>query len=212
METIDDIFGILGVLLLFVNCILFFKSYHSKIDSAIKFFTIYLTISFLINTVSIILARNGINNLYLSHFYFISQFIFVSLYYRQLFNNRQKKMVNAMGLLVFIVLGIQYSTNPTLYYKFNLLEIFLTSFPLVVYSIIHLYNSLSEEGKYMYINSGILMYLTTSTLIFILGNFLSDLDRQTTKNIWFLNKVLYIVYLILILLEWKKSLSQAKNR
>lgn len=211
MKFINGLVTNLEVFLLFVNCILFFKSYKFKIDTAIKLFTCYLLASFIINTSSVILAINGINNLYLSHFYFISQFILLSLFYKQLFNKKQIIIVYILGILILTTLGIQYTYNPSLFFRFNLLEIFLTSFPLVIYSIIHLYNSLSKEGKYMYINSGVLIYLTTSTLIFILGNFLSEFDRQTTKNIWFLNKVLYLVYLILILLEWRKSLLRIKN-
>ena len=40
-----------------------------------------------------------------------------------------------------------------LFKEFNLLEILITSFHLVLYAIIHLYNSLGKPGKYMYINA-----------------------------------------------------------
>ncbi|WP_156112526.1 hypothetical protein [Lacinutrix jangbogonensis] len=112
---------------------------------------------------------------------------------------------------MFFILTIQYALNPSLFEKFNLLEIFITSFPLVIYSIFHLYNSLSKAGKFMYINAGVLIYLATSTLIFILGDYLINVDREITADVWFLNRVFYVGYLVLILIEWKKSLLKTKD-
>ena len=76
---------------------------------------------------------------------------------------------------------------------------------------IHLYNSLTKKGELMYINAGILIYLTTSTLIYILGDYLSNQRGIVISNIWFLNKVLYVVYISLILTEWKMSILPLKN-
>jgi hypothetical protein len=65
----------------------------------------------------------------------------------------------------------------------------------------------------MYINAGILIYITTSTLIYILGNFLATQDNNiAVTNIWFLNKVLYIVYMLLIMLEWKMIFWSVKRK
>ena len=68
----------------------------------------------------------------------------------------------------------------------------------------HFYNILNEKKKYYYINTGILLYLFGSTVLFISGNIISRLDLAPTKIIWMLNSVLYIVYQIFILLEWKE--------
>lgn len=115
-------------------------------------------------------------------------------------------------VLVIITLIIQYSIKPSLFFNFNILEIFLTSFPLVVYSIVHLYNSLSRKGQFMYVNAGILIYLTTSTLIFILGDYLASERSDLIRKIWYLNKVLYIGYLVLILMEWKNYSQPVKSK
>ena len=62
----------------------------------------------------------------------------------------------------------------------------------------------------MYINAGVLIYLASSTLIFILGNLINVVDRPLQTNIWFINKILYVGYLILILIEWR-NLLKTKN-
>ncbi|OUR98290.1 hypothetical protein A9Q86_14665 [Flavobacteriales bacterium 33_180_T64] len=214
MDNIDNVFQSLGLILIVINAILYTKSYiSSKNHVALLFLFLYLTICAIIMIVSSVLAYNELNNIYLAHIYFVFQFILLSLFYHSLFNSRQKKIVTIILVSVVTILVIQYFNNPDLIYKFNLFEIFITSFPLVVYSIVHLYNSLSKQGEYMYINAGVLIYLTSSTLIFILGNYLhSVLDKDTSIYIWFINKVLYVIYLLLILVEWKKSILPLKRK
>lgn len=218
MKSIDSLLRNLSLILLFINVVLYSYSYLKDNKSkAVKYLIIYLTLTFCISIVSVIIVEyyKQLNikqdNLFLSHFYFIFQFIFLSLFYSKLFNKKQRNYQIIISVLVFLILLIQYATNPDLYYKFNLLEIFITSFPLVIYSIFHLYNSLSKSGKFMYINAGVLIYLSISTLIFILGNLINTVDRSLSFDIWFLNRVFYLGYLILILIEWKKSLWKTKN-
>ncbi len=218
MKVIDDVLKNFSLLLLFVNTVLYIFSYlKNNKNKTIKYFVTYLTLTFCILIASLIIVHfyEELNikqdNLFLSHYYFIFQFIFLSLFYNQLFNKKQKTYLKAISVVVVLILIIQYATNPNLYYKFNLLEIFITSFPLVIYSIFHLYNSLSKPGKFMYINAGVLIYLSISTLIFILGNLLNTVDRSLSKDIWFLNRLFYIGYLVLILIEWKKSLWKTIN-
>lgn len=220
MAVIDDFFEYLGILLLLINAILYIWSYRkSKNPVALRYFSLYLAITFIILFASLIITLNIGNNLFLSHFYFVSQFILLSLFYREEFNANQKKGLYLMSTIILIILGIQYITNPNLFFKFNILEIFLTTFPIIIYSIVHLYNSLSTKNRFMYINAGILMYLTTSTLIFILGDYITTYIRSVPTirndaivNIWFLNKVLYVGYLLLILFEWKKNILPAKKK
>lgn len=205
MDVINDFFEYSSISLIFINACLYIWSYSkSKNTIALKYFTVYLIINFSVTFVSSIMAAKQINNLYLSHYYFIGQFIFLSLFYKNLFLPRQKKLVTFFLFSILFVVILNYIRNPDLYYKFNLLEIFLTSFPLVVYSIVHLFNSLTRKGEFMFINAGILVYITISTLIFILGDLLTTFENNSIASIWLINKVLYFVYLVLILVEWKK--------
>lgn len=218
MEIVNDVIEKLSDILLFLNVALYSYTYFKKNRSkAVKYLAIYLTLSFCFSIASdlILYIQRQFNiernNLFLTHYYFIFQFIFLSLFYSQLFTKRQKKHQIIISVLVFLILLIQYSTNVGLYYKFNLLEILICLFPLIIYSVFHLYNALSKTGKFMYINAGILAYLSISTLIYILGNFINIVDQSLSSSIWFLNRVFYLGYLILFIIEWKKSLWKMKN-
>lgn len=149
---------------------------------------------------------NSVNNIHLTHYYLITQFILLSLFYYSLFTNKKQKLLVATVLiLVVTILIIQSYKEPELLYMFNLTEILLTSLTIVFYSIIHFYNSLSETKKFTYINSGIFIYVLSSTLIFCSGNIMTELDPSINHLVWFMNVVLYLVYQILISVEWFRN-------
>ena len=215
MKLISSLFTYSGLILIITNTVLFLMSYRqNKKSIAYKLFTLYLITSFIISFSSLILAKKHIPNLHLSHAYFISQFILLSLFYRSLFKSAQKKYVMITIVLVCSILAFQYMFRPSLFYTFNIFEIFITSLPIVIYAMIHLYNSLNGINNYLIINAGILVYITSSTLIFILGNYLSSIEGniQVSRNIYLINKILYSVYLSLILVQWRTSFRPLKSK
>jgi hypothetical protein len=219
MTIIDDVFLYLGMLLNIINMFLYALSYKKNSRNlTYKLFSLYLLCELIINISAFILASYQEHNLFLTHYYFILQYIILSLFYKTLFKNPQKQMVTVVFIPVLTILAIQYAMQPELYFKFNTTEVFITSLPIVVYSMIHLYNSLNESPKYMYINAGVLIYITTSTLIFILGDYLSGNSSSSSSSsssvdtIWFINKVLYVIYLALIFIEWWRNFRIIKNK
>ena len=202
-EIIDTILEYLEFILILV--ILYLYSNHNTIQGFKRQFKIlnwYFIIEFLILIGTSVLHYYKINNLIISHVYFISQFILLSLFYRSLFSFGQKQFVNVLLVVIPTVIGIHFYYNPDKIWKFNVLEIFLTSIPLVIYSIIHLYNSLTRKNIFLYVNVAVLMYLSSSTLIFILGDILTSMTRTMVLDIWVINKVLYIGYLALFIKEY----------
>ncbi|SNS23158.1 hypothetical protein SAMN06265376_108171 [Dokdonia pacifica] len=214
ITDLNNVFQYLTLGLLFVNVELYLRSHNlfSKV-MAYNLLIIYIILN-LINSLTIeYLYHERIENLYLSNFYLIFQFILFTYFYLHLFKNKKQKIyVKASFIIVILILMIQYILTPLSFFYFNLLEVLLTSFPLITYSIIHLYNSLVTEGKFLYINAAILIYLTASTLIFILGNYIRGIDRELARGIWLILKILYSIFLILLTLEWKNSFSSHKMK
>jgi hypothetical protein len=195
----------IGYLLLGINFILFAIKLNKKMPRSFFVFTIYLLVMIIIQAYTSYLKSIHLNNLFLSHFYFILQFLLLSLFYLEILNNDfQKKIIKIAVPSCLIILGIQYYFNPDLFYKFNLFEIFITSFLIIIFSMFHFYNILNEKKKYYYINTGILLYLFGSTVLFISGNLISKLDLAPSKIVWILNSVLYIVYQVFIVIEWRE--------
>jgi hypothetical protein len=59
-----------------------------------------------------------------------------------------------------------------------------------------------SDKKFIYIVSGFFLYILCSTLLFTAGN----IESGTKYIIWYSNAVLYIVYQLLIFVEWYKHL------
>lgn len=197
-----------GILFLLFNLIIFIKEFPNK-GKAYRVFTYYLGVIFCIQLGSNIMMRFLINNIYLSHFYFIGQFVLLSFFYLAIFKESFQKRIVKLGMICgLLTLAIQYGLDSSLFYKFNLFEIFLTSFLLIVFATLHFYNLLNEKKEFYYINMGILLYLFGSTILFLVGNLTTTLSPQMSLLTWTVNAFLYIVFQVFIFLEWKKSFSK----
>jgi hypothetical protein len=196
-----DVFINIGLSLLAINSILLVKGFSTN-GKPFKIFTGYSVAMCLVQLTSLVIVKIGMYNLFMSHFYFIFQFLFLSTFYYHLLKDTfQKNIIISSVILCALVLGIQYALDWSLFHKFNLLEIFITSLSLIIYSSFHLYNLLNEKKEYYYINVGLLIYLFGSTVVFLTANLLLSLKSDAFKSINQLNVYLYIVYQLFIMYE-----------
>ncbi|NRS89125.1 hypothetical protein HNQ02_002047 [Flavobacterium sp. 7E] len=195
----------IGYALLLMNTVLYFKGFSNQ-GKTFKIFTVYLLGTVLIQIASKTLLMLNNDNLFLSHFYFIGQFVMLSLFFKSLFKiKKQKLLANWILLIGIAVLAVQYSLSPNVFFRFNLFEIFLTSFLIIILAVVHLYNLLTEKKVFYYCTVGMLLYLFSSTVLFFVGNLSALLSKEYQLLPWTLNALLIIVYQLFILFEWKKS-------
>jgi hypothetical protein len=198
----------IGELLLFINLLLYLRGFSTR-GKAFKIFTCNLILVFIVQVISGILKELHIHNLVLSHFYFTGQFIILSFFYHTILNETYQKKVVKIGFFIgLLALTVQYVYDPSLFFKFNLFEIFITSFLLIVYATFNFYNMLNEKKEFYYINMGLLLYLFGSTVLFFVGNLTAKLSVELSYFTWTLNAFLVIVYQLFILMEWYKSFSK----
>jgi hypothetical protein len=114
-------------------------------------------------------------------------------------------MANSLLLGGLTVIGIQYLIDPAAFFKFNKLEIVVTSFLIVILAVIHLYNMLSEKKEFYHATIGIIFYLFSSTVLFLVGNLMEMLGDKYHFFPWTINAFLVILYHLFILYEWKVS-------
>lgn len=199
---VREILIYIGYVLLFINTVLYFISYKSK-NFTYKILFSYLVFTFIIQIYSEGIAIKKGNNLFLSHYYFTGQFIIMSVFfYKTLINETIKKIICVVPFPVFILLFIQYFKNPEIYHNFNLFEILLTTVPIIGYCLFFLLERISSlEKKFIFFISGLFIYILCSTLIFSAGNISGD----TQRILWRFNNSLYIIFQILIFIEWYKN-------
>ncbi len=194
-----DLLANFGHLLLIINCILFLKSYRNY-ATAFKIFAFYLVTILIIQLTSKYLRSFKIENLYLSHYYFIGQFLFLSFFFKQLLKHvLYKKMIIIVLFIVLSMLVIYYSLYPSAYYSYSIFEIVITSVPLLLYCLLFFVQKLERANKkFNYIVSGLFLYILCSTLLFTAGNIKAEIKRI----VWYTNVCLYIIYQLLIFTEW----------
>ena len=197
----------LGYFILAINTLLYFKSYRNK-SMAFKIFSFYLLLCLIIQLYATYLRISKEYNLFLSHYYFIGQFVFLSVFYIHLFKKQLfKSILKILFFIILLVLSIQYYTNPLLYDSFNLIEIVICSIPLVIYAFLYFTENIENDKKdFIYLNSGVFIYLLSSTLLFVAGNYVSSSVSFWNRFIWSLNAILYLVYQIFIFIDWYKNL------
>ncbi|UUC47323.1 hypothetical protein [Flavobacterium cerinum] len=202
----------LGYLFSGINLLLYLKSYRRE-EKAFKIFTLYLLVIAIIQFFTSLLKNKGIHNLFLSHFYFILQMVFLSFFYLEILETKmQRRIVRSCLIGCLVVLGMQYLTDKEQFFRFNLFEIFITSYLIIIYSMFHFYNLLNKEKRYYYCNTGVLMYLFGSTVLFLSGNLINTLQLEFRNIVWLLNAWLVVIYQIFIFIEWRKrSLENKRN-
>ena len=131
---IFEIIADLGYFILLINTVLFTKGFSVN-GKAFRIFTAYLIVMFLIQITVSTLQYFSIDNLFLSHFYFTLQFVLLSIFYLNLsFNKLQSKIVKIGFVICLSALTVQYTIDSSLLLQFNLFEIFITSFLLIIYT------------------------------------------------------------------------------
>lgn len=114
-----------------------------------------------------------------------------------------------MGFLgITLSLGY-YGLYPQYFLQWNVFEITITSIPLLIYSFLFFTQNIDIKSTryFIYFNSGLFIYLLSSTLLFTLGNIgLEDSAIRPIKLIvWKFNSILYIIFQVLIFIEWYKN-------
>jgi len=192
-------------LLLIINIIIYVQ-YLFRNKKILNVFSFYLLFIGFIQAYMSILFHLGINNLFLSHYYFIGQFLVLTLfYYRILQSKIFKKVVLIILPLTILLTIISLVNNPITDDQFNTIEVLVTSVPIILFSVFYFIENLDNIKGYLLINSGIFLYLASSTFLFAAGNFVNDSESIFRKKyVWDINASLYVVYQILIFIEWYK--------
>ena len=189
-----------------ILCLLYLIGFF-KHGKAYKIFTIYLIGVLSIDYVSSNLySWFRIYNVFMHHFYELFQFVILSYFFSLLLKTRAQLFTVYIILIVLpIFLLARYLIDPNLFFEYNLLETYLTTMPLIVYSSMHLYNNLGEKSDFYYGNIGLLFYLFTSTFIFLIYRLYAvlDIDDKIGDVMTIVNITLQYIKFGFFFYQWK---------
>lgn len=203
MDTLNDWLSTILVFISILLPIVYLKGFR-KHGVAYDIFTFYLYFIAIIQFVASLYVYEKVTNTFLFHYYFIGQFIFMSIFYYQLLKLKLIYYILGIGLLL---LTIHYVINPSIFYEYHTYGVSLTQSVIVLYALIYYYVSLTKKSTFLYVNTGVLLYFLTSILFFASMNFILALDipKEVKQNISIINEVLYFVFQIFIFIEWYKN-------
>jgi hypothetical protein len=191
-------YAILGLLaLLSILTALKFK----KNEQPWRIIAIYLLGSFAAQVIAYGYWEMKWNNLLILHIYSLFQFFAFSVFYWSATSNMTKKrLIASVSGGVFCLLIVNSIWNESLQ-DFNSLGIFISNGTIVVYAISHFFEVLGADEKSrrnLIVNSGILLFMSESLVIFLFGNFLKHVAQIDQAGLWYTHATTYIVFLLLI--------------
>ena len=144
------------------------------------------------------------NNLFISHFYFCFQFIFLSvLFYNLIKNKWVKKIIVVVGIVQSVYLIGVYVNDFSLFWKFNTYEIVSSSLLLIVYAFYFISNNIEVKHQYFNFCVGLIFYLASSITIFLSGNLELVLCEKPYIDIWIFNSIFYIIFQYFLYREYR---------
>jgi hypothetical protein len=201
------ILSYVGLCVLLINTIIYSIGFSQK-GKAYRSFVLYLLSLFIIQTGTEICASQNVNNHFIATYYLFVPFILLSLFFYYLFAaiNSWKKYVVKFGTpIITIGLIAQYCIYPNLYYEFNSVGLLIATCLLIVYAVMYLIELLSKQLAFHYITIGIFIYFISSLFIFVSVTSIVSFNREISNFIWNINALLFVVYQLLILWEWKQT-------
>ncbi|WP_281763904.1 hypothetical protein [Neptunitalea lumnitzerae] len=206
----------LGYFFMGINALVFSFFTKGKSSPTLYWFRWYAWSIVLVQIVTAYYSSHKMNNLFISHFYFNFQFITVSLMFKHLIHNKFLRKLN-MYLVVLVPLFLvhQYVFNPEDFFNIYIGEVFLCSLPLVAYAVYYLYRSIElMNRKWIFFSSGLLLYLLSSSIVFSGYDILVRDHIETLKkfNFWILNNIIYLIYQIMVTIEWYENFRKNRNR
>ena len=186
-------------------CLLYLIGFF-KNGKAYKIFTIYIIGVLLMDFISSKLySWFRIYNIFMNHFYDLFQFVILSYFYATLLKTKKQLFTVYILLIILpVFLLSRYVFNPQMFFEYSLLETYLTTMPLIIYSSMHLYNNLGEKSEFYFINIGLLFYLFTSTFIFLLYKLITVFKFDEFNDIMIdINIMLQYIKFGFFFYQWK---------
>ncbi|WP_290671523.1 hypothetical protein [Kordia sp.] len=207
-----DIFSDSSTILLLLNAVLYAKYILSK-DLTYKYFAIYLILMAVNQSFVTIFFELEIDNTFLANTFMIAQFILLSLFYYAIFEmQNRRKYILIILIIVSIILGVQYIWTPNLFFNYNTIGIIATSSILISYAITYFFYYIGDKELKLYlVNSGILIYLLGTILIFSIANVGLKIARDIEVALWILNAFIYLVFQVIITTQWFVDRKRKKN-
>lgn len=150
-----------------------------------------------------VIGKIGISNTFLSHVFFLFQFASVGMLYLKLLEKSkyQRQFIKLYMTATVLIMSISYLLVPKSFLNYNLLEIILTNYLMIIGPLMYFYSTLTKKRKQFYLNIGILFYGILSSSVQLYLNILVTYKVEDVLALWYLNYIILIVFQIIIFIQ-----------
>lgn len=208
ITELDIRFSDIALIVLSVNVAFFVKIFRERTE--LKWFAMTLISALIIQILAHVFAYKYGNNLPLLHLHTLLEFIFISLFYRQILFSKHRLSVYLLyfiGVVSILIVANSVFLEPLTGFNGNAKG--LSQSLIIIYTILYFFSRIStevrEENMYLNkINASILLYYSGSLFIFIFASFLAKNSPVLNHYFWEFNALLYLVFQLLILVAtWR---------
>ncbi len=176
--------------------------YYTRFDAGLRVITIHVLIACTIEITSTLMGKWKLNNLPLLHFYTLSEFILLYLFFDIFWRDRFPKWLLRCIAAGFVIFSLINSLFIQSIFVFNNYARALEAFLMIIFSLLSFYKLSMEgpdspwAGPVAWISAGILVYFSGAFTLFVLSNYILPMGYRLNIQIWavhsFLSIVLYI--------------------
>ncbi len=170
----------------------------------VKIFSYLIFFSTISEFVSLILAKNNINNLPELHLFTIIEASLLLVFFYVLFTNTIVKRTILVVLVLFVISDVVYMLTAGNIWMFNTLFRTIESFILTIAGLGYFYHKLNshsniplEKRPTFWLNSGLLLYFMGNCFLFMLYNVILSKSHEWNQNMWVIHSGLNIASNIL---------------
>jgi len=190
--------------------IIAFRKY-SKLSPELKVITYYLVLSALTEILAALLAAVNKNNLPLLHIYTILQFVLIARFYGIVLAGFVPRNLIRYSAYFFIIFSILNSLFLQTIFTNNTYARTLESLLVITFSLTLFYRIISEmriekleDSPVFWINTGFLIYFSSTIFLFVMSNFILPLNKTLNVYLWGVHAFISSFHYILIAIGlWK---------
>lgn len=141
-----------------------------------------------------ILTKSGPTSYPVFHIYALVEYTLLALIYSELFNKRKSRIYLRISILVVLAFGVVNVSFFQGWHELNTNVTIVISSVLIVLAITFFFRMLNEmryhrieRSSVFWINNGVIIYFSSSLLLFVFSNWLVELSVNSALSVWLIH-------------------------
>lgn len=189
---------------------------YRTFSTTLKVLSLYIVISFVIETISLILVKNDMYNLFLSHILTFLEFSIFTFIFFDLLNIRKRKLLLTAILSAFLIICLVDVMFISGYMKMNELSRNVECFSLITFAIFY-FKTFIQQTEYQnplklfsfWFSTASIIYFSGSFFLFIFSNSILDTSPATFLALFTIHSLFNITFNTLLAISFTKKTNVA---